>query len=127
MPVVSVYKAGVCNIGPEEIKARNMVGWIGLAFYIFLLVVFIGLHLSRAWRLILFFPAFMSAIGFVQGRSHFCVHFGMAGLFNFGPLGKEQQVVDAALRAIDRKMAWKIIIYSAIVGLIVAVFVTLLF
>jgi hypothetical protein len=119
MEIVSVYKAGVCNIGPAEIKARNRVGWIGLAFYIFLLVIFIGLNLSRAWRLVLFIPAFMSAMGFVQGQSHFCVHFGMSGLFNFDALGHEQTVIDPELRALDRKNSWRLIRYAVIIAVIV--------
>lgn len=116
-----IYTAGVCNIGPEEIAARNRVGWIGLVATIVIWALLIVFKVPHIWRVILFLPAFMSAIGFVQGYFRFCVHFGLSGLFNFGPLGKQQNVTDPALRAIDRKQSLKEIGYSAVISVIVAI------
>jgi len=122
-----IYTPGVCNIGPEEIKKRYMAGLKGLIVTVILWALLVYFNVPRLWRLTVFFPATLAATGFIQGRMRFCPHFGMAGLFNFGPLGNEQKVTDPVLRAIDRKMSWKIIIYSAIVGAIIAIIGLMLF
>lgn len=116
-----IYTAGVCNIGPDEIRARKRFGWLGLVVTIVLWAVLAALAIPRGWRLIVFIPAFMSAIGFLQGFLHFCAHFGMAGLFNFGPVGKTEAVKSPEFRALDRKRSWQIIIYSLIVAVVVTV------
>ncbi len=77
------YIPGVCNIGPAEISNRKLIGWVGLVITIVLWILFSYLDVSAGIFLFLFFPAFTSSIGFTQAYSHFCVHFGMRGLFNF--------------------------------------------
>jgi len=47
--------------------------------------------------------------------------FGFASLFNFGDVGKTDSVSQAEFRAKDRRRAWKIIIYSVLVGAAVAI------
>jgi hypothetical protein len=120
MEYKKIYTAGVCNIGPEETAARNRAGWIGTIVTLVLWAIFIIFKVPHVWRVILFFPAFLGAIGFVQGYFHFCAHFGMSGLFNFGPLGTQNKVTDPQFRALDRKASWKIIIYSALIAAFVA-------
>lgn len=119
MPDANVYKAGVCNIGPEERAKRRQAGYIGLAVLLVLWVLLVYFHVPRLWRLVLFFPAFMSAIGFIQARLMFCVHFGLSGLFNFGPVGKTESVYEAKFRELDRKMSWKLIGYAAAIAVVV--------
>ena len=114
------YIPGVCNIGPEEIKKRKQAGWIGLVATVLLWAVFIWFDVAVPWRLLLFFPAMMSATGFLQAYMHFCAYFGFASLFNFGDVGKTDSVSQAEFRAKDRHRAWKIIIYSVLVGAAVA-------
>lgn len=44
------------------------------------------------------------------------------GVFNFSPeAGKTDTVEQAEFRAMDRRKAWKIIIYSVIIGAVVAI------
>ena len=62
----------------------------------------------------------MSAVGFFQAYTHFCVYFGLAALFNFGDLGKTDSVQQAEFRALDRKKAWKIIFSAILAGGVVA-------
>ena len=114
------YIPGVCNIGPEEIKKRKQAGWIGLVATVLLWAVFIWFDVAVPWRLLLFFPAMMSATGFLQAYMHFCAYFGFGSLFNFGDVGKTDSVSQAELRAKDRRKAWQIIIYSVLVGAAVA-------
>ena len=116
------YIPGVCNIGKSETNRRKQAGWFGLILTVLLLGMFVFLNAPRLWRLIIFIPATMAAIGFLQARMHFCAYFGMLGVFNFSPeVGKTDTVEQAEFRAMDRRKAWRIIIYSVIIGVIVAV------
>lgn len=119
METQNKYVPGVCNIGTQEIKRRKQVGWIGLIATVVLWALFIRLDLTSVWQLILFFPAMMSAIGFMQAYMHFCAYFGFASLFNFSDLGKTDTVEQAEFRVKDRRRAWQIIIYSILVSLVV--------
>ena len=114
------YIPGVCNIGPEEIKKRKQAGGMGLIATVALWAVFVWFGVAPAWRLLLFFPAMMSATGFLQAYMHFCAYFGFASLFNFGDVGKTDSVSQAEFRAKDKRRAWQIIIYSILIGLAVA-------
>ena len=97
------YRAGACNIGPEEIARRRRGGLTGVG-----IAVAIGL------------------ISLEQVRRRFCVGFAMAGLRNFGPLGEPDKVVDTAERAADRRAALVMTAYmSAIAAVITALFVVL--
>ncbi|HEY4519071.1 MAG: hypothetical protein UU84_C0036G0008 [Candidatus Yanofskybacteria bacterium GW2011_GWC2_41_9] len=114
------YIPGVCNIGPAEIKKRKQAGWMGLVATVLLWATFIWFAAPSAWRLLLFFPAMMSATGFLQAYMHFCAYFGFASLFNFGDVGKTDSVSQAEFRAKDKRRAWQIVIYSILIGLAVA-------
>lgn len=113
----SQYIPGTCNIGPEEIEKRKQTGWIGLTVTVLLWALFIWFDIPRIWKLTLFFPAMMSATGFLQAYMHFCVHFGFASLFNFGEVGKTDTVQQAEFRTKDKRKAWRIVIYAALIGL----------
>ncbi len=116
------YIPGVCNIGKSEIKRRKQAGWSGLIITVILLGLLVYFDAPRPWRLVIFIPAMMAAIGFLQARMHFCAYFGMHGVFNFGPdIGKTDTVEQAEFRAMDRRKAWRIITYSAIIGAVAAI------
>ena len=121
MEIQNKYIPGVCNMGEEEIKKRKQGGWIGLIATAVLWTLFVWLDVPSIWRLTLFFPAMMSATGFLQAYMHFCAYFGFASLFNFGNVGKTDSVQQAEFRAQDRKRAWQIVIYSILIGLAVAI------
>ena len=115
------YIPGVCNIGPAEIRLRQRTGWIAIALTAILWSVMAYLGAGASWRLLLFFPSALSAVGFIQARMHFCAAFGMRGLFNFGSeVGRTDSALQAEFRAEDRKKALQIIVYSVLAGLIVA-------
>ena len=120
MEIQNKYIPGVCNIGPEEIKKRKQAGWMGFIATVALWAVFVWFGVAPAWRLLLFFPAMMSATGFLQAYMHFCAYFGFASLFNFGDVGKTDSVSQAEFRAKDRRRAWQIIIHSVLIGLIIS-------
>ena len=117
----NVYVPGTCNIGPEETKLRMAAGWIGLVITIVFFIFFIYLHITPWARLILFFPAALSAMGFLQAAFQFCVSFGMQGLFNVSnEAGKTETVSQREYRKADKRKAMLIIAYSVWIGVVIA-------
>lgn len=115
------YVPGVCNIGREEIRMRWMTGWIGFGITIAIWLGLILANTSAAWRLWLFVPAYVSAIGLLQATMHFCVAFGAKGLFNFKPeVGKTETVDQAEFRAKDKAKAIQIMLGAAAIAATVA-------
>ena len=116
------YVPGVCNIGKVEIQRRKMIGWIALATCVALWAAFAAFKIAAPWRLLLFVPATMAAIGFLQAAWHFFAKFGLKGVFNFGSnAGKTDTVEQAEFRRQDRRTALRIIGWSALAGVVVAV------
>jgi glucan phosphoethanolaminetransferase (alkaline phosphatase superfamily) len=116
------YIPGVCNIGPAEIRMRRMAGWAGLGATVLLWALFFIFRVPAAWRLLLFLPAAMSAVGFLQAAMHFCAAFGVMGVFNLGPnVGKTDSIEQAEFRTKDRQKALLIILISCLIGIAAAV------
>lgn len=126
MSIPDHYQPGVCNIGPAEIRRRKQAGWIGLAATLALGAALLLSHTPPLWRLLIFFPAFMAATGYWQARLHFCLRFGLKAVYNFGEPGKEDSVPQAQFRALDRKKALRIALYSAMTAGVVTVYVLFL-
>jgi hypothetical protein len=118
--VQAEYVPGVCNIGPEEIARRRNFGWAALAVTVAVFVVLVWAKVSPWWRLVLFLPAMGSASGFLQAQLHFCAGFSRLGVFNFGPLGEKNKVVDEDARIRDRRRGNQISLYAAVIGAIVS-------
>ncbi len=116
------YVPGVCNIGRAEIRQRKLIGWIALVVCIALWATLVVWKVAAPWRLLLFLPAVVAAIGFLQAAWHFCAKFGLNGVFNFGPnVGKTDTVEQTEFRRQDRRTALRIIGLSVLVGAVVAV------
>lgn len=114
---VTEYIPGVCNIGPAEIRARNRSGWASLVLLAILWGVFAWRHVPMSYYWFLFLPAAGAATGFLQAAMHFCVGFGIKGVFNFGPqVGKMDTVEQAGFRRQDRRKAFLIIFYAFLFG-----------
>jgi len=114
------YTAGVCNIGPAETARRQRVGQAGAAATVGLAALLAVARAGRPWRLLLAFPAALSAAGYLQAAHRFCAAFGWRGMFNFGGLGAVQSIEDEAARAQDRRLAQRIALQSMALGLGVA-------
>jgi hypothetical protein len=121
-----VYQPGVCNIGPAEIRQRRAIGVLGLAVTVVALALFLAFDVPWPWRLLVALPAIGGATGFLQGALHFCVRFGMSGLFNFDDLGKQEAVHETEYRRRDRAKAVAIVAGSVVIGLVVAVIAAVL-
>lgn len=111
------YIAGVRNLGSLERRHRLIGGWIGAIVCILLAV---GLRIAgseRETRLFLFFPALISALGFLQARRGFCVGYGLAGNRNVGnEVGKCEIVESPAERRKDRLHSVRILAQSACIA-----------
>lgn len=110
------YTPGICNIGDAEIKKRLISGWTGIIFAVFLYILLISIDAPRIWRLVIFIPSTIAAIGFLQAYMHFCAYFGSHGVFNFGEVGRTDTVEQEEFRAKDLRKALQIIVYSIIIG-----------
>ena len=82
MNTTESYVPGVCNINRAEIAYRRKAGYFGLGLFIVVAIVFIALGINRWAYLILFVPAFIAAIGFLQAKNRFCVAYGAGGQQN---------------------------------------------
>lgn len=76
------YIPGMCNINHEEIKTRRKAGHTGLIMFVGLLVILAVIDVTVFARLVLFIPAFIAAIGYLQARNKFCVGYASAGQHN---------------------------------------------
>lgn len=125
-PLTDAYVAGSCNIGPAEIARRRMVGHIGLLGTVVGGVVLVVVGVHPLWRVLLFFPASVSASGYLQALLHFCAGFGSRGVYNFGPLGAQHEVTDVHALERDRRTSNRIGLASGVIGAAVALVVILL-
>jgi hypothetical protein len=109
---LDTYQAGVCNIGGAEVARRRQVAILGGVIYVALALYAIVQDFSPFASLVLFAPATLFAVGFVQSRKRLCFAFGLMGTFNFQKLGSLTKIEDKAALAADRKMALMIIVQS---------------
>ena len=117
MPSPDQYIPGVCNIGAAEIRQRKYIGWLAAGATILLWAALMKLNATREWRLVLFIPAFVAAIGYLQAAWHFCAKFGLNGVFNFRSTTRHTDTVEQAeFRRQDRRTAIKIIVISALIA-----------
>lgn len=104
--------ACVPNIGPRQRRLR--IGF-GVALGAITLVVTLGVFgASRPWRLVVFFPAMMSAVGILQARAHTCVALAHRGTRDLDH-GIEA-VDDAAVLATMRRQAADVLRTATIVA-----------
>ncbi len=122
MPMTQTeYVPGVCNIGPEEIARRRNLGWIALAIILALLLALVLTGVNSWWRLFVFFPATVSASGFLQAYFHFCVGFARLGVFNFGSVGETHNIADEFSKTKDKRKGNQITLYAVLIGGVTAI------
>jgi len=115
------YVAGVCNIGQEEVVRRKNMGWVAFAVTLVLLAALVWAGVNPWWRLLVFFPATLSASGFLQAYFHFCSGFARKGIFNFGSLGQTSTVTDKPSKIKDKSRGNTILLYSVLIGAAMAI------
>ena len=123
---MSEYLAGSCNIGPQEIRRRKAVAYLGLFLTIVSLIGFIKTGASASARIGIFFPALVFSIGYIQSRKKFCLAYGFLGTFNLGKLGDISKVSSKEDKAADRATAAGILLQSIGLAAIITLVVFLL-
>ena len=111
------YRAGACNIGPQEIARRRQSGLLALGFTIGLAVVLLLIDAAPILRSAVFPSLAGGLVALEQVRRRFCVAYAAAGVRNFGPLGAPQAVADAGDRASDRRAALWLVTYTSAIAL----------
>ena len=120
------YRAGACNIGPEEIARRRRGGLMGVGIAAVIALVLIAVGAPPLLRLVVFPFLAGGLISLEQARRHFCVGFAMAGIRNFGPLGTPQAVDDDVDRAADRRAGLIMTGYMSAIALVITIVLVLL-
>jgi hypothetical protein len=121
------YQAGVCNIGAAEREKRKWAGIQGVL--IALGITFLGYvwAIPDIVKLIVFFPAFIGAVGLLQYFFKFCAYFGLNSVYNFNEIGKRESVADANARELDRISALKLLAYAFLAAAVYTLLTILLF
>jgi hypothetical protein len=104
-----------CNIGPAEIERRQRSA---IAISVLAALVAAGLiavHVPTPVRLALFPFATAAAVTWLQVVHKFCVAFAALGIQNFNSLG-EEETVDPAMRALDRRRLAQLVLEGAAIG-----------
>ena len=107
----STYLPGVRNLDAAETKERRNSGWIGLALTLLAAGALAYFRPSAPWRLLLFFPVTIAAIGFLQAGTKFCV---MVALSSRSPAKNAEE------RKKDRSKAIGLIVTAMTLGGLVA-------
>lgn len=115
------YAAGTCNIGPPEIARRRRSGYAGLAAALVLAVLLLVTDAPPVLRLAVALPLFTGFLGLLQARARFCVGFAVAGVSNFGPLGRTNRVEGPAERRADLRRAAGMAVLAGILAVALAV------
>lgn len=113
------YEAGVCNIGPAEIRRRWLAGHVGLVGALGMVAALIAVGAPSVTRLLVIAPAAISASGYIQARSRFCANYGWRGVFNVGAtVGDPASIEDPIARASDQRRALRIGMQSLAIGVV---------
>jgi hypothetical protein len=109
----------VCsNIGRRERQRRLIGGLFFLAIAVCVGVSLIAFNAPRPWRLLIFLPAWASAIGFFQVQSQTCVALAARGLKNMDAV--DEQITNPAelkqIRAQSRAVHIRSILAAAAVA-----------
>jgi hypothetical protein len=122
----STYTPGVCNIGPKQIKTRQLFGLFGMMFFLVTWAVLDNSLATLGWYWLLVLPAFAASLGYLQAYYHFCADFGLRGVFNVSPdVGIKDTPIQAKFREQDRQKAILILKQSFSLGIIITALVIL--
>lgn len=103
------YVPGVCNINSKEIAKRSKAGFFDLGLFIVLATIMVVSDASWLMRSLVFIPAFITSVAFLQAQQKFCVAYAGAGLQNATEGSTSAvKVVDSAAKKKDSLKAFKI-------------------
>lgn len=115
------YTPGVCNINPAEVAYRRKAFYLGLAIGIPLFLVLLAVGAHPAYGLIMFIPAWIGAIGYLQARHKFCVGYAASGVHSASDTYADvASVTDESDRFKDQKKARNLNLQSLFIGVLIA-------
>lgn len=114
------YVPGVCNINREEVAFRRKWRNIGVITTAVLIIALFVISENRWLRLIVFLPAFIAAVGYLQTKNKFCVSYAASGMQNASEGSKQADKVAADAHKLDQAKARKMNIQAAAAALLVA-------
>lgn len=114
------YTPGVCNLNEPEIAYRRKAFYLGLIIGIPLLLILLVLGAAPIVGVLMFLPAWIGAIGYLQAKNKFCVAYGASGVYNSSPeYAETQKIVDAAFKKLDKARARKMNTQAFVIGIVV--------
>lgn len=120
------YIPGVCNINTEEIALRKKAAYI---CGVITLVITVGVILfpTPIWlRAVVVFPAFLTAISFLQAQNKFCVAYGTSGKQNASEGSTHAVEVSEQDAHVDKKRSQTMNLQAAGIALVYAVIICLI-
>lgn len=121
-PTGDAYVPGVCNINRAEIAKRKKAGYFGLSITVLVIVLLFILNPPRAVNLVVFLPAFVACIGFLQAKAKFCVGYAAAGQQNATEGSKHASVIhNTKAMQKDKLRAQRMNIQAFVIALIVSI------
>lgn len=106
------------NIGPRERRRRIVMG-IGLSVLTVAAAAWlVAADIPRAWRLLVFVPAWIAALDFFQVRAKTCVLLAARGLRNMD--AGNEPIASASELSDVRKQARAVHVQSALVAAVIA-------
>ncbi len=121
---MSEYQPGVCNIGPDEIRQRYALAFMGFAISAALVSSISLYHLPRWSLLVSVITLILGFEGLYQATSKFCAGFAAAGVYDTG--NSKKKVTDPKDHAKDMGRAKKVHLYSILSGLMIAIILYLI-
>ncbi len=120
------YVPGVCNIGPAEIERRRRGAIAATAITGVLYLVLVVAGAARPFRLAIAVPAAGAAVSWLQVVLRFCVAFGARGLYNFGALSEERDVVQREAHQADLRRTRAMVGGGLGIGVLVGILAALI-
>jgi hypothetical protein len=112
------------NIGPREQRKRRVMGIAALGAAALLALALVTVEAPRLFRLLLFFPVWMAALGLFQAREKTCIALAARGTCN---LDQGEEAIDderraAEFRAIARRINRRALMTAAVATLVALAF-----
>src|SRR6266481_1211776 len=83
---------GLANIGPRETLKRRVFGIAALAAGAVFAFALFAMDAPRAYRILIFFPIWLAALGLFQAREKTCIALAARGVCNLD--SRETEIVD---------------------------------
>ena len=124
MPYNECYIPGKFNINKSERQRRLRNGWLYLVITISFFLFSFLFNLPQIFKVLVYIPATLSALGFVQYYYSFCVYYGLKKI---DKTTEDVKIVkDDEDNEADKKTSINILVVSLSIGFLVTILLFLL-